>query len=172
MRRRRDHAAKGAADAIALVIGHDQEHVGRAFGWHDRWRPIRFGIGGGVLDHPAEFRVGRRDLFSVNRDSGAGRTRRAGDLDLRLCGRRDSHQGRREHCACRECIGLVSYLPLLLGLFGILIFVSPVKSRASSCADQPARFTSGSLLRRVRHCLLCLFEELFLRDSPRFQLDR
>ena len=31
-RRRRDDAAKGAGDAVALIVGHDQQHVGRALG--------------------------------------------------------------------------------------------------------------------------------------------
>ena len=65
-RRRRDHAAKGAGDAIALVVGHDQKHVGRAFGRDDCWRPIWFGIYGGVLDHAAKLRIGRRDLFAID----------------------------------------------------------------------------------------------------------
>ena len=34
-RRRRDDAAEGAADAIALVVGHDEQDVGRALGRHD-----------------------------------------------------------------------------------------------------------------------------------------
>ena len=71
-RRRRDHAAKGAVDAIALVIGHDEQHVGRALGWHHRWRPPWFGIRGGIFDHAAEFRIRRRELFSVNGRRRAG----------------------------------------------------------------------------------------------------
>ena len=34
-RRGRNDAAEGAADAIALVVGHDQQHVGGALGRHD-----------------------------------------------------------------------------------------------------------------------------------------
>ena len=70
--RRRDDASERAADAIALVVGHDQKHVGRALRGYDRGRPVRFGIDGGVLDHATKLRVGRRDLFSVNRSGGAG----------------------------------------------------------------------------------------------------
>ena len=35
-RRCRDDAAKGARDAVALVVGHDEQHVRRAFGRHHR----------------------------------------------------------------------------------------------------------------------------------------
>ncbi len=41
-RRRRDDAAEGARRAEADVVGHDQQHVGRAFGRHDARRPPRF----------------------------------------------------------------------------------------------------------------------------------
>ena len=68
---RRNNAAKRAGDPIALVIGHDQQHVRCTFRRHDRGRPIRFGIGCGVLDHTAEFRVGRRQLFAVDGRRGA-----------------------------------------------------------------------------------------------------
>ena len=44
--RRRDDAAKGAADAVALIVGHDQQHVGRALGRHDGRRPAGFGVRG------------------------------------------------------------------------------------------------------------------------------
>ena len=40
----RDNAAKSAGNAVALIIGHDEEDVGRALGrHHGRW-PIRFRI--------------------------------------------------------------------------------------------------------------------------------
>ena len=34
--RRRDDAAKGARHAVALIVGHDEQHVRRAFGRHHR----------------------------------------------------------------------------------------------------------------------------------------
>ena len=37
-------------DAVALVVGHDQQHVGRALGRHDVRRPTRFGVFGAEVD--------------------------------------------------------------------------------------------------------------------------
>ena len=54
--RGRDDAAESARHAVALIVGHDQQHVWRAFGWHDRWRPVRFGILGSLVDHAAKLR--------------------------------------------------------------------------------------------------------------------
>ena len=34
-RGRRDDDAEGGRNAVALVVGHDYEHVGHAFGRHD-----------------------------------------------------------------------------------------------------------------------------------------
>src|SRR6266478_1361559 len=79
-RRRRDDAAEGAAHAITLVVGHDEEHIGRALGWYYARRPPRSGILGALLDHSSEFRRRRRELSAVDRDRGAGRPRGAGDL--------------------------------------------------------------------------------------------
>ena len=45
-RRRRDDAAERAADAIALVVGHDQQDVGRALGRHDASAATRAWIPG------------------------------------------------------------------------------------------------------------------------------
>ena len=79
-RGRRDDAAEGARNAVALVVGHDEQDVGRALGRHDARRPVRLGIHGAFLDHAAERQRRRRELFPVNRDGGTGRTGRAGDL--------------------------------------------------------------------------------------------
>ena len=80
----RDDTAEGAGHAIALVIGHDQQHVWRALGRHDgRW-PVRFGIFGRLVDHAAELRGLGRQLFTVDRHRSAGRAGRARDL-LSLC---------------------------------------------------------------------------------------
>ena len=82
-RRRRDDAAEGARHAEAGVVGDDQQHVGRALRRHDARRPPGLRLQRVILDHAAEFRVGRRKLLSVDGGRGAGRAGRAGDL-LRL----------------------------------------------------------------------------------------
>ena len=43
-RRRRDHAAERARNAVTLVIGHDEKDVGRALGRHHLRRPIGLGL--------------------------------------------------------------------------------------------------------------------------------
>ena len=137
----RDHAAKGAGNAIALVVGHDEEHVGRAFRRHDCWRPIRFGIDGGVLDHAAKLRVGRRELFPVNRSGGAGRTGRAGGLDLGQDGRRDRHQDGREHPAqedMRLCFHDLVMWIVVYGPYVIVSFVKCLVPRGQSAGILPA----------------------------------
>jgi hypothetical protein len=79
-RRRWDNAAEGARGAEANVVGHDEQHVGRAFGRHHARRPPRFRFSGILLDHAAEFRVGWRELFPAKGRGGAGRTRYPGSL--------------------------------------------------------------------------------------------
>src|ERR1700689_148591 len=79
-RRRRNDAAKGARNAIALIVGHDEKDVGRAFGRHDAWRPPWRGILGAFLDHAAKRHRWWRELLSVKRHGGVGRTESAGDL--------------------------------------------------------------------------------------------
>ncbi len=79
-RRRRDDTAEGARHAVALVVGHDEQHVGRALGRHDARRPPGLGIRGAFLDHAAELQRRRRDLFSVDRGRGARRPQLARDL--------------------------------------------------------------------------------------------
>ena len=78
--RRRDDAAEGARRAEADIVRHDEQHVGRALGRHDARRPPRFRLRGFLLDHPAEFRIGRRKLFSADGGGGAGRTQHTGNL--------------------------------------------------------------------------------------------
>ena len=73
-RRGRNHAAKRARRAEAGIVGHDEQHVGRALRRHDARRPPGRRLRGLLLDHPAEIRFGRRKLFSVDRGGGAGRT--------------------------------------------------------------------------------------------------
>ena len=84
--RGRDDAAKGARHAVALVVGHDEQHVGRALGRHNARRPPGRGILGGFLDYAAEFRRRWRKLLSVDGGRGVGLTQRARDL-LRIPGR-------------------------------------------------------------------------------------
>ena len=71
---------KVLVDAVALIVGHDQEHVGCTFGWHHCRRPPRFGIGGGILDHSAELRIRRRKLFAAYGHGRVRRTWRSVDL--------------------------------------------------------------------------------------------
>ena len=79
-RGRRNDAAERARNAVALVIRHDEQNVRRALGRDDGRRPVRFGILDAFLDDAAKRQRRRRDLFPVNSDGGAGRTRRAVDL--------------------------------------------------------------------------------------------
>src|SRR5271167_5008012 len=64
--RRRNDTAKSAGDAIALVISHDEEHVGSALWRHDaRWPPGRR-ILGAFFDHSAKFGWRCRELLTVD----------------------------------------------------------------------------------------------------------
>src|SRR4029077_20894886 len=76
----RDHATEGAGHAITLVVGHDQQHVRRAFRRHHGWWPIWFGVFRNLLDLSAELRRLRRKLLAIKCHGGAGRPRRARDL--------------------------------------------------------------------------------------------
>ena len=87
-RRRRDDAAERARRAEADVVGHDEQHVGRTLGRHDARRPPRLRLRGFLLDHPAEFRIGRRKLISGDGRGGVRRTQLTSDL---LC---DAGRGR------------------------------------------------------------------------------
>ena len=79
-RRGGDDAAEGARRAEAVVVGHDEEHVGRTLRRHDAWRPPGLRVRSPLLDHPAEFRIGRRQLFPADGGGGVGRPRHPGDL--------------------------------------------------------------------------------------------
>src|SRR5450631_1785901 len=79
-RRRRDNATEGTTHAVTLVVGHDEQHIGRALWRHHPRRPPRFGVLGALLDHSAEFRGWWRELFAVDGDRGAWRPRRSGGL--------------------------------------------------------------------------------------------
>src|SRR5437016_1046198 len=99
--RRRDYTAKGARNAIALVVRHDEQNVGRAFGRYDARWPIRFGILDAFLDYATEWHGWWRDLFPVNGDGGVGRTGCAVDL-LGPSGGRNRHDGGGEHPAKKD----------------------------------------------------------------------
>ena len=71
-RRRRDDAAERPRNSIALVVGHDQEHVGRTLGRHHAGGPIRFRLAGLKVDLAAELRWRRRKILSIDRRGGAG----------------------------------------------------------------------------------------------------
>ena len=71
-RGRRDDAAEGARHAKSGVIGDDEQHVRRFLGRHDARRPPRFRLQGTVLDHAAEFRIGRRKLLTADSGGGVG----------------------------------------------------------------------------------------------------
>ena len=93
-------AAEGARCAEALIIRHNEQHVGRALRRHDARRPPRLRLRGLLLDHPAECGIRRRKLFAVDRGGGFGRTRDTCDL-LSQC--RDTTEGEktcgRKHAA-------------------------------------------------------------------------
>ena len=99
-RRRRDDAAEGARHAEAGVIGDDEQDVGRLLGRHDARRPPRLRLQGIVLDHAAEFRLGRGQLLAADGGRGARRTERAGDF-LGL-GERRRHDRHREGSAQQD----------------------------------------------------------------------
>jgi hypothetical protein len=71
-RRGRDDSAERARHAEARVVSHDEQDVGRAFGRHHARRPPRFRLQGVLLDHAAEFRVGRWELLAVDGGGGTG----------------------------------------------------------------------------------------------------
>ena len=70
--RRGDDAAEGAGDAVARVVGHDQQHVGGALGRHHPRRPVGLGSLRRLLDHAAELGRRRRQLLAVDGGGGAG----------------------------------------------------------------------------------------------------
>ena len=46
-----DDTAEGARNAVALVVRHDEQNIGRALGRHDARRPLRLGVLGIHADH-------------------------------------------------------------------------------------------------------------------------
>src|ERR1022692_636086 len=90
--------AEGAWCAETLVIRHDEQHVGGTLRRHDAGSPPRRRLRGSLLDHTAEFRIGRRKLFSVDRGGGARRTWDTCDL-LSQC--RDATEDEKT-CGCKH----------------------------------------------------------------------
>ena len=74
-RRRWDDTAEGARNAVALVVGHDQQDVWSPLGRHDAWRPIRLRLFGIEADLAAESRRRRRQVIAVDARGGVWRSR-------------------------------------------------------------------------------------------------
>ena len=100
-RRRRDDAAKGTGDAIAGIVGHDEEDVGRALGRHDLRRPVGRRILGGEADLAAEGRRRVRQIAPVDGGRRVGRAGLAGGfLGMGLAGKDcQSRQEIKQHVA-------------------------------------------------------------------------
>src|SRR5258708_36012587 len=71
-RGRRNDAAEGARDSVALVVGHHEEDVGCALWRYDSRRPVWLRIQIAFLDRAAERQRWGRELFPVKRDGCAG----------------------------------------------------------------------------------------------------
>src|SRR5437773_12214738 len=99
----RDDAAECARNTVALVIGHDEKNVGRAFGRDDSRRPKRLGVQSTFLDHTSELFGRCWELFAIDGYRGAGVTRRAVDL-LSGRGRRDRHYDSSDHRAYEDIL--------------------------------------------------------------------
>ena len=76
-RRRWDDTAEGAGNAVALVVGHDQQDVWSPLGRHDAGRPKRLRLFGIEADLAAESRRRRRQVIAVNARGGVWRSRGA-----------------------------------------------------------------------------------------------
>src|SRR4029079_18696283 len=63
----RDDTAEGARDAVALIVGHDEQHIRRTFARHDTRRPVRLGVFGTFLYYAAKLSRRRRQLLAVDR---------------------------------------------------------------------------------------------------------
>ena len=71
-RRRRNDAAEGAGDAVAGIVGHDQQNVGCALRWDDACRPVGGRPLRRALDLATELLRRRGDLVSLDRGGGGG----------------------------------------------------------------------------------------------------
>src|SRR5215471_8714162 len=71
-RRRGNHAAECTTDTVALVIGHDQQNIGRTLWWNDRGGPAWLGTLGVKIDDATEGRRRIRKISTVSRGGGAG----------------------------------------------------------------------------------------------------
>ena len=134
--RRRDDSAERARRTEPAVVGHDQQHVGRALGRHDARRPPRLRLGRPRFDHAAEFRVRRRKLIAWNRRGGAGTAHR--DAARQIASRR--LRSRFSGCVRRRALGLGSSFLLFdrcgLGRRSILAPVSgALRTACGTCQD-------------------------------------
>src|SRR5262249_10364622 len=57
-----DDAAESPRYSIALIVGHDQEHIGRTLGRHHSGGPIWFRLAGLKINFTAELRWRRRKI--------------------------------------------------------------------------------------------------------------
>ena len=75
-RRCRDDTAEGSGDAIAGVVGYDQQDIRRAFRRNDGRRPPRLRLLGVQVDDPTECRRLRRQRLAIDGRRGARRAER------------------------------------------------------------------------------------------------
>ena len=90
-RRCRNDAAERAGNAVAGIVGHDQQDVGRALGRHDLRRPIGLGVLGAEIDLAAERRRRIGKIAPVDRRRGVRGAGCAGNL-LGVCVRKPDRQ--------------------------------------------------------------------------------
>ena len=103
-RRRRDDAAEGAGDAVAGVVGHDQQHVRRALAAARPSAATRASSSrASRLIMPPKAGACGRQRLSVDRRGGARRAGRAGHLLLRR-GRHGKRTGTDHQCGIEPYI--------------------------------------------------------------------
>ena len=66
-RRRRDYATECARSGEAHVVGHDQQHIGRALRRHSAGRPVRLGLSSVDVDVTLELLRRGRQIAAINR---------------------------------------------------------------------------------------------------------
>ena len=89
--RRWNNTAEGTSYAVALIVGHYEEHVGCSRGRHHAGRPVRLRFGSPFFDNPLKFLRWRGQLATFNRNRRARRTGCTGSL-LRPCRSRTDSQ--------------------------------------------------------------------------------
>ena len=151
--------------AEGRVVGHDEQHVGRALRRdHARWKP-RCRLRGLFLDHPAEFRIRRWKLFAVERGGGTGVTNRASNLnlcpDLRRRGGRDGQKSTDKQmlqCFIRILLLFVrSSNVALAGYFRVRFFdcdLAFTADQTNSCSFSRTTSTGQGAARTTRSAVL------------------